>query len=60
MVKINFQTKLTIIFIAALVTVLLVTNYFVYRKAIIEQKEELRGKILSLVKLASMMVERFA
>jgi HD-GYP domain-containing protein (c-di-GMP phosphodiesterase class II) len=57
MVKINFQTKLTIIFIAALVTVLLVTNYFVYRKAIIEQKEELRGKILSLVKLASMMVD---
>lgn len=53
----SFQLKLSIIFIALLVIVLLATTYFIYQKAIFQQKEELRGKILSLVKIASMLID---
>lgn len=53
----GFQVKLSLIFITLLVIVLLVITYFIYQRAIMQQKEELRGKILSLAKLASMLID---
>lgn len=55
--RIGFQLKLSIIFIIILVFSLVGSTYFIYRRAIIQQKEELRGKILSLAKLASMLID---
>ncbi len=57
MKRLGFQVKLSIIFIALLAIVLVVTAYFIYQKAIMQQKEELRGKILGLAKLASMLID---
>jgi hypothetical protein len=56
MVRIGFQVKLTIIFVSLLIFVLSVTSYFIYQRAIAQQKEELRAKILGLVKVASMLI----
>lgn len=55
--RMGFQVKLSIFFIALLAVVLLVTTYFVYQRAIMQQKEELRAKILSFAKLASVLID---
>jgi len=57
MMRIGFQVKLSIIFIVLSVIILVVTTYFIYQQAIMQQKEELRGKIVSLAKLASMLID---
>ncbi len=54
---VGFQIKLSIIFIAIIVAVLLLTSFFIYERAIGQQKEELRTKILSMAKLASMLID---
>lgn len=57
MKRLGFQLKLSIIFVALLLIVLATTTYFIYQRAIVQQKEELRGKILSLAKLSSMLID---
>jgi len=57
MKRMGFQIKLSIIFITLIVIILVVTTYFIYCGAIMQQKEELRGKILDLAKLASMLID---
>lgn len=57
MKRIGFQLKLSVIFIVLLVFILMTTTYFIYKKAVIQQKEELRSKILSLAKLSSMLID---
>lgn len=55
--KIGFQVRLSIIFITFTVMMLTFTSYFIYRATIIQQREELRSKILNLVKLASLFID---
>jgi len=57
MKKLGLQAKLTIIFIAVSVFVLTITTYFVYKRAVFQQKEQLRKKILTLVQLSSMLID---
>jgi putative nucleotidyltransferase with HDIG domain len=53
----SFQIKLTIVFIVLLVFVLVVSTFFVYQKALTQQKEDLRAKLLDLAKLASVLID---
>lgn len=57
MKRLGFQIKLSLIFIFLLVGVLFVTTYFIYQSAITQQSEELRNKLLSQVRLASMLID---
>ncbi len=52
-----FQVKLSRVFIALTVAILLVTTYFIYQKSILQQKEELRGRISILTRLASLLID---
>lgn len=55
--KFSFQLKLSLIFIILLVIILLTTTFFIYQRAISQQKEQLRGRILSLAKFASIFID---
>lgn len=55
--NLGFQVKLSIIFITLSLLILLATTYFIYQRAIVQQKENLRSRILSLTKLASLLIE---
>ena len=57
MKKFSFQAKLSLAFIALMVTTLTATTYFIYRETITRQKEELRLRILGFAKLASLMID---
>lgn len=57
MKKMGFQVKLSITFIVLLIMILLVATCFIYQETILQQKEELRGRILNLAKLASILVD---
>lgn len=55
--SIRVQVKLSIIFIALVSGALLTTTYFIYQQAVIQQKENLRSRILVLAKVASMFID---
>lgn len=56
MKRLNFQTKLSIIFIALVSIILLITIYFLYQIAFFYQKEEIRNKLLNLAKFSSISI----
>ena len=56
MKRFSFQAKLSLAFIALTVAALTVNTFFVYRKAVAGQKEELRTRILNSAKLASLFI----
>ena len=57
MKRLGFQAKLSIIFILLVVMALVATTYFIYQRTIVQQKEELRGKILGIAKLSSYLID---
>ena len=57
MKKFGFRLKLNIYFIVLMVSVLTITTFFIYQRAVMQQKKELRSKILSLAKLSSMLID---
>ncbi|MBU0502805.1 MAG: HD domain-containing phosphohydrolase [Candidatus Omnitrophota bacterium] len=57
MKRVGFQLKLSLVFISALTIILIATTYFVYQKAVIQQKENLRQRIIDLAKLSSLLID---
>lgn len=55
--RIGFQAKLSITFILLLIIIITTTTYLIYQRAILQQKEELRQKILNSAKLASLLID---
>ncbi|MBI4707380.1 MAG: HAMP domain-containing protein [Candidatus Omnitrophica bacterium] len=57
MKKIGLRFKLTIIFLSLVIFVLGATSLLTYRRVIFQQKQELRAKILDLVKLSAQLLD---
>ena len=52
MKRISFQTKLSIVFLVLSVGTLLVSNFFILRKVLLQQKEDLRLRIRDTIAIA--------
>lgn len=57
MARIRFQLKLSVVFISLVCSVLTATTFFIYQRAIAEQKKQLQNKILALAKLSAMLID---
>jgi len=55
--KIGFQVKLSAVFITVTVFILVFTTGLIYQRSVLQQKEELRSRILNLASLASLLID---
>ncbi|MBU1998527.1 MAG: HD domain-containing phosphohydrolase [Candidatus Omnitrophota bacterium] len=55
--NIGVQVKLSVTFIILVAVSLMVTTFFIYQQAVIQQKENLRARILALAKVSSSMID---